>query len=750
VQRNEIIAALGPTNTGKTYRALQRMKEHETGIIGLPLRLLAREVYDGLCSDVGREQVALITGEEKIVPLRARYYVCTVEAMPMEREVDFVAVDEVQLASHHERGHVFTDRILRARGRLETWFIGSQSMAPFLTRLVPTAYHREFPRLSRLRCEGRYTLGSLPRRSAVVAFSTPRVYELAERIRAKRGGAAIVLGALSPRARNAQVEMYQSGEVDYLVATDAIGMGLNLDIDRVAFADTRKFDGRQERSLDLGELAQIAGRAGRYQRDGAFGTLAPREPLPENWAKNIEEHRFFPQKSIFYRNSELDFSAPAALLRSLHQAPRLFGLEMIPDPIDTQTLQLLLAREEVLQRVVGEAELRLLFEVCQVPDYRKLLIEEHARLSSEIFLELVEHGRLRELFLSKRIERLRKHSGDIEAITGRIASVRTWRYVTTRSAWVASSQFAERTQELEDLLSDELHAALVDRFVAKRNRKPIVSSPSGSGSEFHARLAQLRQQLDPATHAPATSEVSRILEASDDSFVLDDRGSLGFEGIPLASLSRGRSSSSPQLRFTLDHLRVESGETKRLQERLRSWLQAWVAGLLGPLGEDVRPEWSSELRGIVYQLREGLGHAPSAGVLPLLSKVGEKEREQLRRWSFVEGRRFCFLKRLMKPDASRSRAILAATWTGGAIGDLGEVWKRPSAPSHAGLDPAMMEQVAFQRVGPVWIRADVLERLLDAVAGGASESMVGPICSHCGIKRAVGQKVVGPLGRLVR
>lgn len=450
MERSSIILALGPTNTGKTFRALARMREHESGMIGLPLRLLAREVYDKLVLDLGEDEVALITGEEKLIPRSPRYWVCTVEAMPVEREVNFLAVDEIQLMSHHERGHAFTERLLNARGKKETWFIGSETMVGLVRRLVPTAELLQFPRLSRLRCEGSYRLSALPPRSAVVAFSVSRVYEIAERIRAKRGGVAIVLGALSPRARNAQVEMYQAGEVDYLVATDAIGLGLNLDIDRVAFADTHKFDGRGERALDLSELAQIAGRAGRYHTDGAFGTLSPRPPFSLDVATAIEQHALGAQKVAYFRNSDLDFSSPRALVGSLRETPRHAGLVLPPEPVDAQVLGLLLKQEQILSLTSNEHRLRLLWQVCQIPDYRKLMIDEHAWLLGEIFVELSKTGVLSDEYLRKKILRLREHSGDIDAIVGRIASVRTWAYVSQHASWVENSDWQLQTRQIDD------------------------------------------------------------------------------------------------------------------------------------------------------------------------------------------------------------------------------------------------------------------------------------------------------------
>ncbi|HEY5958725.1 MAG TPA: helicase-related protein, partial [Polyangiaceae bacterium] len=380
-----VVALLGPTNTGKTHRAIERMLEHQSGMIGLPLRLLAREVYDRVTARIGEHAVALITGEEKRIPKRPSYWVCTVEAMPMHRPVDFVAIDEVQLGAHRERGHVFTDRLLNARGKRETWLLGSETARRLVERLVPTARVHTHPRLSRLRGRDPLTLAALPKRTAVVAFSSQRVYEIAERVRQKHHGAALVLGALSPRTRNAQVALYQSGEVDYLVATDAIGMGLNLDIHHVAFADVTKFDGREARALELAEMAQVAGRAGRYLDDGTFGTLLPRIALPRATVQALESHRFPHETQLFWRSTQLDFSSLDALLRSLREPPPRKELRSIEPAVDHLALVALANRAEIRQLANSPERLALLWEVCQIPDYPQLLFELHVSLLDEVF-----------------------------------------------------------------------------------------------------------------------------------------------------------------------------------------------------------------------------------------------------------------------------------------------------------------------------------------------------------------------------
>ena len=462
-------ALLGPTNTGKTHHAIERMLEHASGMIGLPLRLLAREVYDRISARVGESRVALVTGEEQRIPRRPSYWVATVEAMPVEREVDFLAVDEIQLAAHAQRGHVFTSRLLSARGRLETWFLGADTMRDALRELVPTARHVEHPRLSRLSYAGATPLARLPPRSAVVAFSMPHVYELAERLRKRRGGAAVVLGALSPRTRNAQVAMFQAGEVDCLVATDAIGMGLNLDVEHVAFAATRKFDGRDVRDVDDAELGQIAGRAGRWINDGTFGALTPLE-LPAGAVHAIETHSFPRVRRVQWRSDDLDFSSIAALRASLAEPPVRGLFRHAAGAEDAACLAHLAGREEVAARAGRADGVRLLWDVCTVPDFRKLMLEVHVDFLEQLFIELADRGRLRDEWLERHVRDLERGvASDVEELVARIAAVRTWTYVANRSTWLETPEaWQERTRALEDRLSDALHERLVLRFVDAR------------------------------------------------------------------------------------------------------------------------------------------------------------------------------------------------------------------------------------------------------------------------------------------
>src|SRR5215468_4754836 len=465
-----LVAVLGPTNTGKTHLAIERMLGHRSGMIGFPLRLLARENYDRVVRLRGARSVALITGEEKILPPNPSYFVCTAESMPLERQVDFLAVDEIQLCADPERGHIFTARLLHARGVEETMFLGADTIRSLMRQLVPEAEHVSRPRFSTLSYSGYKKVTRLPPRTAVVAFTIADVFSIAELVRRQRGGTAIVLGALSPRARNAQVGLFQAGEVDYLVATDAIGMGLNMDLDHVAFAALRKFDGRGPRRLTAPELAQIAGRAGRHMNDGSFSTTADLGPLDAELVDAIENHRFDPLRALMWRNDQLDFASPERLLRSLDQRPPSPALVRAREAEDQQALAALARDPELARLASGPAGVRLLWEVCQIPDFRKILSDAHVRLLGQIFRHLAIDRRLPADWVAGQISRLDRVDGDIDTLVGRIAHIRTWTFVAHRALWLEDpAHWQERSRAIEDRLSDALHDRLTQRFVDRRH-----------------------------------------------------------------------------------------------------------------------------------------------------------------------------------------------------------------------------------------------------------------------------------------
>jgi ATP-dependent RNA helicase SUPV3L1/SUV3 len=630
-----VTALLGPTNTGKTYLAIERMLAHPTGMIGFPLRLLARENYDRVAALQGPDAVALITGEERLVPSRPHYFLCTVEAMPLERRVDFLAVDEVQLAADRERGHVFTDRILHARGRLETWLVGAETIRPLLHRLLPDAAFLTRPRLSTLRYSEPKRISRLPRRSAVIVFSVHELYEVAERIRRERGGAALVFGALSPRTRNAQVGLYQAGDVDHLVATDAIGMGLNLDIDHVVFTGLTKFDGVGPRSLTAAEVGQIAGRAGRHVRDGHFGPTAELGPFDRRLVEAVEAHRFSPLSSIYWRSDDLDFSSPRALLASLERRPPRPFLVRMRHADDHRALAFLVRDDATLALARDRESVRLLWEVCQVPDFQSVMSEAHARLLAQVFAFLRgPAARIPEDFLGARVREIDRTDGDVETLLGRIAAIRTWTYVSNRGAWVRDARaWQERTRDVEDRLSDALHDRLTQRFVdrpgtviARYDPSELVTSVAADGEVLvqglrAGMLEGFRFRPDRAVRDGSRGllaaahralpglvrERVQALEAEgDDAFRLGAPAEVRWREAAVARLLPGESALLPRVDvFASDSL--DPALRERVRRRLAGWLEALVRSSLAPLFalRDTLP--AGPARGLAFVLVEGLG-----------------------------------------------------------------------------------------------------------------------------------------------
>ncbi len=703
-----LVAELGPTNTGKTWRAIERMLEHETGMMGFPLRLLAREVYDRVTAKVGAARVALITGEEKRVPANPAYWVCTVEAMPLDQAVDFLAVDEIQLCAHRERGHVFTDRLLHARGRRETWFLGSETMRPLLHELLPGVTFRRSERLSQLRSFGTKSLKSLPPRSAVVAFSLDRVYELAQSLRELRGGVAVVLGALSPRTRNAQVAMYQAGEVQYLVATDAIGMGLNLDLERIAFASLSKFDGFEQRDLTVDELGQIAGRAGRHVQDGEFGTLSSAPALAPRMVSAIEEHRFPPVQRLVWRSVELDFTSPRALLDSLSVPPSLELFNRVERADDFDTLKALSNDPEVLALATGRERVELLWEVCRIPDFRKGLLGEHTRIVKDVFVQLTS-GRLRDDWLRHRVAPLDDLSGDMHTLTARLEAIRTWTYISHRAAWVNdAARWQQDTRAIEDALGDALHQRLVERFVhrsaqASRRRRAAVA-PAASGP--FAKLSSLVE-----TGPSEEDFVQRVADAGTDELKVDAIGRIAFEGEVLGRLVRGADRLTPGVAL-VDGDAWNGGERARVERRLIACARDVVSEAMGgfpaqALTAESRPP---PLRALSWLFARGLG----------IVRLDDDVREQVRLLDadahqlldsvgVRQGARFLFVERAATQSAFERRALLT---------ELFEATLRPTGvPTSAVLTYESMgdrdaSAWGYEWVGPLAIRADALEGLL--------------------------------------
>ena len=741
-----VVAVLAPTNTGKTHRAVERMLESKTGMLGLPLRLLAREVYDRVTARIGETQVALITGEEKRVPGRVRYWVCTVESMPISQKVDFLAVDEIQLAAHRRRGHVFTDRLLNARGREETWFLGAETMRPLIRTLLPDAEIRRHQRLSRLTHVGSRSLRTLPPRSAVVGFSASQVYQFAERLRERRGGVAVVLGALSPRTRNAQVALYQSGEVQYMVATDAIGMGLNMDVDHVAFAALRKFDGVEERPLTADELAQIAGRAGRYQTDGTFGTLSSVPTLPKHVVRSIESHRFPAVKRLIWRNSDLDMRSIDTLLGSLARPPGHSALELVDYADDFRALSRLSTNPEIREHAHGEERVALLWDVCQIPDFRKLLEESHVRLLAEIFIQLAGPSeRLSTDWMNQRINRLDHVEGDIDALMSRIAFIRTWTYISHHAAWVNDAgHWRERTRAIEDRLSDALHERLVQRFVARRRVRPVkVEVPDSSP------FSKLRDLLE----MPADSSqgwVDALVDAGHERFQADATGAISFDDTVVAKLSRGSDLLHPELVVQLADLGAAAHT--RIGRRLTAFARDLVAEALGPLRDDRSESLSPAGRGLIYQLEQGLGAVMRRQAAPQLEQLTEADRRLLRALDIRLGRRVIYARSLLGgPALARRRALVAPHWPVTARSILTDM--RPntvSMPPVVDVSSGLYLALGYLEMGPRALRIDMAERvhrtLADLARGEKSFEAPAELSSWIGCKRALIPDIVAAFG----
>jgi ATP-dependent RNA helicase SUPV3L1/SUV3 len=748
-----VTAVLGPTNTGKTHLAIERMLSHDTGMIGLPLRLLAREVYDRVAGKVGVGQVALITGEEKIKPERARYWVCTVEAMPSDIQTDFLAIDEIQLCADPERGHVFTDRLLHARGRHETLMLGASTMRDAIADLIEGANFITRPRLSKLTYAGEKKITRLPQRSAIVTFSVNDVYAVADLIRRQRGGAAVVIGALSPRTRNAQVALYQSGEVDYLVATDAIGMGLNLDVDHVALAQTRKFDGMSHRELTPAEMAQIAGRAGRHMRDGTFGVTGGVDPLPPDLVERLENHQFEPIKMLQWRMRALDFSCVHALRESLRLPPREQRLQRARMADDVMALETVSADRDLVEAANASARnVELLWDVCQVPDYRKISSQNHAELVSTLFKALTSGVRkISEDWIKLQVEVCAKTDGDIDTLSNRLAHIRTWTYITQRPGWLDQAEhWQARTRDIEDALSDALHDQLTQRFVDKRtsalvrgmrDKDELSTEVAEDGSVrvenhlvgrlkgFRFRPENQKEDLEgKASRAAAVAGLGkefnmrarRVASAKPEAFKLSRSGEILWRGDVLARLAKGDTPLKPQVVLEADD-QLAGADREQVQARLDQWVVEQIAERLAPLVEISKAEDVAGLaKGIAFRMTETFGTLRRDTAADELKSLDQASRAALRKYGVRFGAFNVFFPVLLKPAAAEWALVLATL--NGAIPGL-SLQAMPDSPK-AGLtsipyDPALPEAyyrtMGFHVAGTRAVRIDMLERLADLI-----------------------------------
>jgi len=747
-----VTAVLGPTNTGKTHLAIERMLGHSSGIIGLPLRLLAREVYNKVSERAGIEAVALVTGEEKIKPVNPRYWVSTVEAMPRDLDVAFLAIDEVQLGADLERGHVFTDRMLNRRGREETLVLGAHTVRPMVERLLPGAHVLTRPRLSQLSFAGEKKITRLPHRSAIVAFSAEEVYSIAELVRRQRGGAAVVLGALSPRTRNAQVALYQSGDVDYLVATDAIGMGLNLDVDHVAFASDRKFDGYQYRKLNPAELAQIAGRAGRATRDGTFGTTGRCPPFETEVARALESHTFEPIKTIQWRNTALDFASIGALQASLAETPKEACLTRAPVGEDILVLDHAGRDDEIRALATSRQAVERLWDVCQVPDYRKISPATHAELATALYGFLMRQGVIPTDWFARQVDEADRTEGDIDTLSNRIAHIRTWTFAANRPDWLADPEHWQGvTRAVEDKLSDALHERLAERFVDRRTsvlmrrlreNTLLEADISKSGEvvvEGHAigrldgfrftpessALGSQARALAGAAQKTLAGEINaratRLSQAADVQLVLAADASIRWLGQPVGRVVAGEDVLKPRVRILADD-HLTGAPRDAVQARLDLWLKSHIERLLEPLfrlaaADDI----TGIARGVAFQLCEALGVLDRQKVADEVKGLDQPSRATLRKHGVRFGAYHVYVPALLKPAPRVLATQLWALRHGGPELKGLEVIEQLAASGRTSIAadkdvPKALYRIAGYRLcGERAVRVDILERLADLI-----------------------------------
>lgn len=757
-----VTAVLGPTNTGKTHLAIERMLGHDSGLIGLPLRLLAREVYDRIVARIGPADVALITGEEKIKPKNARYWVSTVEAMPREIDVDFVAIDEIQLAADPERGHVFTDKLFHARGKQETLLLGAETMRTALSNLLPGVNFISRPRLSKLSYAGPKKISRLPRRSAIVAFSANDVYSIAELIRRQRGGAAVVLGALSPRTRNAQVEMFQSGEVDFLVATDAIGMGLNLDVHHVAFAGNRKFDGQTHRELFPAEMAQIAGRAGRHIKDGTFGVTGDVPPLDQDLIDRIECHDFDPVGSLQWRGRSLDYASVPRLLASLKAAPDKPFLMKAREADDVLALETMANDPTIAAQVSGSANVQRLWECCQIPDYRKTGIGEHTELVKQIHQFISsDEGKIPDDWMHKQIDQHDRVDGDIDTIAARIAHIRTWTFIANRVDWLHDPDYWQgRSRQIEDALSDALHEGLTKRFVDRRTstlmkrlkdrdelyveiddkgQLHVEDHFVGSLSGFHftpddettgANGRAARAAAAKVLVKELTMRSEKLVAAEQSEFSLSQAGEVIWQEAVVGRLSKGDLILKPQVSLIADES-LTGPAREEAQARLQAVVEGIIAERLQPLIELSSAEEVTGLaKGVAFQLTETLGVLQREPVSEDIRQLDQDARGQLRKYGVRFGAFHIYFPLLLKPAATEITRLLWLLHHDKM--DEAESWELPragltSAPRVAAIDGAYYRVSGFHVCGARVVRVDILERLADQIRGLVSYRAEKPV-----------------------
>ena len=739
----KITAVLGPTNTGKTYFAIETMLSFESGMIGFPLRLLAREVYDKIIKKINPNKVALITGEEKIIPSNAKYYLCTVESMPIDKNLEFVAVDEIQMCADHERGHIFTDRLLNLRGEKLTMFLGSNTIKTIISKLDADIEFIKKERLSKLSYVGHKKISRIDRKSAVIAFSTEEVYAIAELIRRQKGGAAIVMGSLSPRTRNSQVELYQSGDVDFLVATDAIGMGINMDLDHIFFSNIKKFDGKKLRRLNLSEIGQIAGRAGRYLNDGSFGITGDCSKINSDEIESLETHKFDEIRTIFWRNSNLNFNNTNNLLKSLDEKPKEEWLRRIHECEDEKVLKYFFKNLDKYKITNNQKVLNLLWECCQIPDFVKKTYGHHLEVVSKVFAFLNSaKGKITNKYMKEQLSFLDKLDGNIDSISNRIANVRTWAYVSNKVNWVENQDYwVERTKSLEDKLSDKLHDELTKSFIDKRasvlarglkqdvifNTKIINNKKVVIDDQFIGELKGLKldlylkaealdtdiKSLKKAARQSLSSEFQNRIKQiiSTESIELKDDFKIYWREFPIAKLLPGKDYLKPELNLIIDDM-IETIEQKKLQIFLEKWINKKIHLILKNL-IDLKnsKDNKSTIRALSYQLYENNGVVKREEVLEYIKVLDQKERKILRDIGVKFGRYHIYLYRLLKPEAVSLRLILWKNFYQKHFDFKPPTFGLNFLESKKSLNKNFMLICGFEKFDNFFVRIDILERL---------------------------------------
>ena len=753
MSKYKITAVLGPTNTGKTHLAIETMLSFENGMIGFPLRLLAREVYDKIVNKIGAEKVALITGEEKIIPSNAKYFLCTVESMPIDKHLDFVGVDEIQMCSDHERGHIFTDRLLNIRGNKLTMFMGSNTIKNIISKLDDDVEFINRNRLSKLSYSGHKKISRIDRKTAIIAFSAEEVYAIAELIRRQKGGAAIVMGSLSPKTRNAQVALYQSGDVDFLVATDAIGMGINMDLDHVYFSNLKKFDGKKSRRLNLSEIGQIAGRAGRYLNDGSFGITGDCKEINSEEVELLENHKFEEIQSLFWRNSNLNFNNGVSLIKSLDEKPHQTWLRKINECSDEKALKYFLRDKNFENIELTEQNLILLWECCQIPDFVKKTYGNHYEVIGNVFKFLTSKLRkINEDFMRLQLMKLDKLEGNVDSLSNRIANVRTWSYVSNKNNWVENQNYwIEKTKLLEDKLSDRLHEELTKTFIDKRasvlarglkqdmefDTKILSNNEVMIDDQFIGKINGLKLQLDLKKGALETDikslkkaarqtvgpELEKRIQIIIDTGLIElqDDFKIYWNQFPIGRLTPGKDYLSPNVALIVDDI-LENNQKLKLTKFLEKWLKNKIGTILKSLVniKDLK-EKNSSIKALAFQLYENNGVLKREQVSEYLKNLEQEERKVLRDLGVKFGRYHIFLHGLIKPEPVSLRTLLWKNYKQKYFN-----YKPPTFGLNF-LDSKeknknFMLLCGFEKFDNFFVRIDILERLFMKIINSNTES----------------------------